>query len=710
MSASTHQKRVESRTRSAETEPYFQTQAEMDEQQPKQEYAQTVINTPVSSERMARRLVGSSGRRIRSAGSPAVAPKRFGSDSDAGSPANHATTERPYAADGVGSASGRANSGKREDLELRSTTRPKRVISVCGSLLSGPARRGRRRQTEEDVEALGEKLITAAQDPESQRAQNIELAATDQPPTDLLTSKLVTSPTPGSPLQRKHPSPASTGKRASLIRLSGIHDQRRASNDKVPHHEPVPLPEIPSVQAKEVRASAPANSRRASTKVLNEEPSKPGRPLSLDTGSFAPQRAPITSERRAPAVKSHSTSYSQASSLPSPEMPVVKTVTATQSTKRRQLSMRVNGRAYTKVDCIGRGGSGKVYRVATADGTVLALKRVSLEEVDELAEKGLRREIELLQRLRGVGRVIQLIDYEMNREKQSVFVLMEVGEIDFNSLLRNRLSGTEAPAHSFDITFVRYYWKEMLECVRAIHAQAVVHSDLKPANFVLVKGRLKLIDFGIANAIQTDATANVHRETMAGTINYMSPESLMDSTQYAFTAIQNGHPYVPANGAPRIVKVGKPSDVWSLGCILYQMVYGLPPFGKLAQPRLRMQAIVDWSHHIDTPVTTEDGSCVPVALLQTMRRCLSRDQKDRPTCEALLSEANGFLYPKEYNTALSASGDGPFLPMTEELLGRVIQSVTARCKQGFPADDKAPAAWTDGCWASLEKIVARSKP
>lgn len=197
----------------------------------------------------------------------------------------------------------------------------------------------------------------------------------------------------------------------------------------------------------------------------------------------------------------------------------------------------------------------------------------------------------------------------------------------------------------------------MLECVRAIHTQAVVHSDLKPANFVLVKGRLKLIDFGIANAIQTDVTTNVHRETMAGTINYMSPESLMDSTQYALTAIQNGHPYIPASGAPRIVKVGKPSDVWSLGCILYQMVYGIPPFGKLAEPRLRIQAIVNWSHHIEIPATTEDGSCVPVAVLQTMRRCLSRDQKDRPTCETLLSEANDFLYPKEYNAALSASGD-----------------------------------------------------
>lgn len=51
----------------------------------------------------------------------------------------------------------------------------------------------------------------------------------------------------------------------------------------------------------------------------------------------------------------------------------------------------------------------------------------------------------------------------------------------------------------------------MLEAVEVIHNEKIVHSDLKPANFVLVKGRLKLIDFGIANAIANDTT-NIQRE------------------------------------------------------------------------------------------------------------------------------------------------------------------------------------------------------
>jgi serine/threonine-protein kinase TTK/MPS1 len=51
----------------------------------------------------------------------------------------------------------------------------------------------------------------------------------------------------------------------------------------------------------------------------------------------------------------------------------------------------------------------------------------------------------------------------------------------------------------------------MLESVHTIHEERIVHGDLKPANFVFVQGTLKLIDFGIAKAIQNDTT-NIVRE------------------------------------------------------------------------------------------------------------------------------------------------------------------------------------------------------
>ena len=65
----------------------------------------------------------------------------------------------------------------------------------------------------------------------------------------------------------------------------------------------------------------------------------------------------------------------------------------------------------------------------------------------------------------------------------------------------------------------------MLEAVHVIHEEKIVHSDLKPANFVLVKGQLKLIDFGIANAIANDTT-NIHRDHQ---VMFVLPSSNIDT-------------------------------------------------------------------------------------------------------------------------------------------------------------------------------------
>lgn len=297
--------------------------------------------------------VGSGGQRARSVGSSFVASKRFGEDSDAGTVENPATVERGDSADGVSSVPRSNNSGRKEDLELISATRPRRVVRVSGSLLSGPARRGLRTQTREDAEAHGEEPLTAT--------------------------------------------------------------RRTASSHGSPHYELLSPPRISPVYAKEVQAPAPA------------------RPLNFDTGSVALQRSPISPERRALSVKSENVPSQPAPSLPPPKMSVGETVTAAPTTKKRQFLMRVNGRGYSKIDCIGRGGSGKVYSVATASGTMLALKRVSLQHMDEATEKGLRVEIELLQRLRNVERVIQLIDYEMNREKQLLCVVSIIASIGISS-------------------------------------------------------------------------------------------------------------------------------------------------------------------------------------------------------------------------------------------------------------------------------------
>ncbi|KDQ06365.1 hypothetical protein BOTBODRAFT_39650 [Botryobasidium botryosum FD-172 SS1] len=297
--------------------------------------------------------------------------------------------------------------------------------------------------------------------------------------------------------------------------------------------------------------------------------------------------------------------------------------------------IHINRKSYHRLDCIGRGGSSRVYRVLSTDNAIYAVKKVSLDRADEETINSYVNEIALLNRLEGNDRIIRLFDSESNAKKRTLTMLMECGEIDLARLLQEK-QGQPIIPH-----WIATYWQQMLEAVQVIHDEKIVHSDLKPANFVLVKGSLKLIDFGIAKAIPNDTT-NISRDQQIGTVNYMSPEAIED------TNLMPGR---------RCMKLGRPSDVWSLGCILYQMIYGQPPFYTLSVLQ-KMKAIPDPNHVIDFPQDSvpiipgskdPSGAAGPPKRLTThstpvrkdvvemMKSCLQRDPKKRATIPEMLA-------------------------------------------------------------------------
>ncbi|KAI0171977.1 kinase-like protein [Hypoxylon sp. FL1284] len=671
------------------------------------------LNTPAQG-RVVRIAVGSSGNRGRSAVSSAASSRptdpassflsHAAQSNENDAPDVPQSAARQQAASNPGSASRLGSNGSRnrneENQGVQSSMRVKRVGKVPGSFLSGPARRGRRRQSEEDAENDGEPL-QSSQDPDEHPARDPNdyehvdnLASSYYVPDRLASGSPASSKGSSKPAPRRELSSAAA-KEARVPRsrqTSPEHDEI-----PIPHYRiPPPRPEVPGKhdQENEAPPTFKRNKPPVGSFLEKDIPKISGRPASaIDIGALRP----ASPERKALSSLSQNTPR-RAAPAPPPKMSILDAATSAagasttvQAAKRRNY-MKVNGKCYTRLDSLGRGGSGKVYRVAADNGKMFALKRVSLEGADEHTVRGYKGEIDLLKKLNNVERVITLYDYEMNEEKQVLSLLMEMGELDLNTLLRLRLSADNA---KFDPVFVRYHWQEMLECLASVHAHDIVHSDLKPANFVLVQGRLKLIDFGIANAIQTDETVNVHRETQVGTPNYMSPESLIDSnaTDAAGHRI-SGHP-----ARPKLMKIGKPSDIWSLGCILYQMVYGTLPFGHIANQMARCYAIINWQHDIEFRDKGIGGAPVPPSLLRTMKRCLSRDQHLRPTCEELLSRSDPFLYPVE-------APEGT-LPISEELLGRIIQSVVTRCRERMPTESEALSVWPQAYWGSVAKAVGR---
>jgi serine/threonine-protein kinase RIO1 len=193
--------------------------------------------------------------------------------------------------------------------------------------------------------------------------------------------------------------------------------------------------------------------------------------------------------------------------------------------------IRVNGVPYAKLGVIGRGGSCKVYRALSTNCNVIAIKKVKLDGMDKKAIDGYSNEIALLKRLRGNPAIIQMFDSQVDLEGKSILLTMELGEVDLNHVLQQQeiAMAAKRDRRQLNLNFIRLTWQQMLTAVHSIHEERIIHGDLKPANFLFVRGALKLIDFGIAKAIQSDDTTNIYRESQIGTLNYMSPEAILDT-------------------------------------------------------------------------------------------------------------------------------------------------------------------------------------
>jgi serine/threonine-protein kinase TTK/MPS1 len=406
------------------------------------------LSTPAPVPRTVRIPITSSGHNGISGGSSGKLSHRTdsasrGDEGEIGSQDYPATAGRSHLATSQGSVSrygsstiGRARYG--EDAGLQSSMRVKRVGK--GSFLSGPARRGRRRMADEEqspVEEQGDGLEEAgsSQEPENQESQAPESQIQDpgssqEPETNRasLFSSAYRDFASGSPVSSKdilNSVLRSQSPPPPTLSSSQRSESNRVASQPVPSFKvPAPRPDLPSAHDQENEAPPTFKRNKQAPLIhLDKMEKVPVRPESLDMSALKS----VSPERRALAPRSQNTPRRPAP--PPPKMSILDAATSTAgaatasnaSGKRNRL--KVNGKVFTRLDCIGRGGSSRVYRVMAENSKFFALKRVSLDDADDTAVRGFKGEIDLLKKLEGVDRVIRLYDFELNEDKGTLSVV-----------------------------------------------------------------------------------------------------------------------------------------------------------------------------------------------------------------------------------------------------------------------------------------------
>lgn len=158
-------------------------------------------------------------------------------------------------------------------------------------------------------------------------------------------------------------------------------------------------------------------------------------------------------------------------------------------------------------------------------------------------------------------------------------------------------------AKKFDFVCTRFYAAELIEALEHMHSLKIIHRDLKPENILLDDSfHIQITDFGTAKILEDDDVSATRSSSFVGTAQYVSPELLKDK------------------------EAGKGSDLWALGCIIFQMNCGKPPF-QAQNEYLTFQQIIK-CHYEFPDEFHEDVKDVVQQLLVIEPQCRLGNRKD----------------------------------------------------------------------------------
>ena len=262
---------------------------------------------------------------------------------------------------------------------------------------------------------------------------------------------------------------------------------------------------------------------------------------------------------------------------------------------------RILAGRYRLEEVIGRGGMSTVYRgTDTSLDRVVAVK-VALDPLVEESPIYLARFTQEAKSAASIGHPGVVTVYDAGADGPTRFIVMEFvpGKSLADILKEER---PLEPARAADIA------AQVADALAAAHAAGIIHRDIKPGNIMVEpNGSVKVLDFGIARAV--DGHSLTQTATVLGTSAYMSPEQAL--------------------GQP----VDARSDIYSLGCVLYEMLTGQPPFVADVAAAVMHQHV-----RVAPKPAIERNPATRAALNTLVMEMLAKQPKDRPQTAAEVRE------------------------------------------------------------------------
>ena len=261
---------------------------------------------------------------------------------------------------------------------------------------------------------------------------------------------------------------------------------------------------------------------------------------------------------------------------------------------------------YELLELLGRGGMGEVYRAHDARLQRDVAVKVLASDLAKDEPRLVRFEKEALA-VSSLSHPNILTLYDVGTFQDMPYMVTELIE---GKTLRERLTeGTVPIRKAIDYTL------QIAAGLAAAHDKGVIHRDLKPENLLLTPdGRVKILDFGLAklspselpSGLPSDAARTAPGDlrtdpaVLMGTPGYMSPEQIQ------------GHP------------VDARSDIFALGLILYELLYGRRAFARPSVLEMTMAILKE-----DPQMDSGTERLVPTALQRVIQRCLEKNPQER---------------------------------------------------------------------------------